>query len=70
MNFVALLSLLAAFLSIALGTFVLSRDHRSSLNRVTMLLALAVGWSAFAEFEFRQAANLDEAMVWLRVASA
>ena len=70
MNFVALLSLLAAFLSIALGTFVLSRDHRSPLNRVTMLLTLAVGWSAFAEFEFRQATNFDEAMVWLRLASA
>jgi PAS domain S-box-containing protein len=70
LNLFPLLSLVSAFLSVALGTFVFTRDPKSPLNRVTMLLTLAVAWSAFAEFEFRSAATLEDATAWLRVQSA
>jgi len=60
------LSLLAAVISVLFGMLVFSKDHRSSLSRVFILLCATMSYWAFAEFQMRVAETADLAHFWLR----
>jgi len=67
MNVVALPSLFASIIAIFLGNFVLSRNVKGALNRIFFLYCLSAAFSAFAEFEIRQATTIDEAYLWIKI---
>jgi len=60
------LSLLAAAISILFAVLVFSKDHRSSLSRVFILLCASMFYWAFAEFQMRLADTAGLAHFWLR----
>ncbi|MBI5870633.1 MAG: diguanylate cyclase [Actinobacteria bacterium] len=63
----ALLALSSAGVSIIMGSLVLSRAPRTRLNQIFFVLCFVVSCWAFTEFEFRNADNFEEAMLWLRI---
>ena len=67
MSVFAAISLLAAIMAAALGTFVLYRNTRGALNRVFFLYCLAGSATSFAEFEYRKAESFDTSLFWMRV---
>ncbi|MDO8735972.1 MAG: diguanylate cyclase [Thermoleophilia bacterium] len=66
--FLALLALVSAFISVFMGSFVLTRSPRERLNQVFFALSIIVACWAFVEFQFRMADSFDEAMLWLHFA--
>jgi PAS domain S-box-containing protein len=50
-----------------LGSFVLGRGAGRPLNRVFLLLSLAIAYRVFGEFGLRQAATPSSASLWLRM---
>ena len=64
MSLLALLSTLSAAVALFTGGFVFSRDPRSPINRVFLLVALSAAYYSFVESGFRQADTLDAAARW------
>ncbi|MFA6001194.1 MAG: PAS domain S-box protein [Thermoleophilia bacterium] len=60
----AMLSLAAGVTCLFMASLVLTRDHRSSLNRVYALLCLSVAYWALAEAQYRQTSEFDIANMW------
>jgi PAS domain S-box-containing protein len=70
MSVFAAISLLAAIMTAALGTFVLYRNPRGPLNRVFFLYCLAGSAASFAEFEYRKAESFDASLFWMQASAA
>lgn len=48
-----------------LGIFVLIKNPNHQVNRLFFVFAIATTQQAFAEFQIRQAATVELAMVWM-----
>ena len=69
MNAFSLLSLLAFATTFYLAVFVITKDSRSSLNRIFFWYCIATALTAFGEYCMLQAPNYEAAVVWLQVTS-
>lgn len=69
MNIYAFSSLLASYVCFLLGLYVYQKDPRNQLNRISLLLCVSLGCSAFAEFGYRQATDYTTAFMWIKASS-
>jgi PAS domain S-box-containing protein len=69
MNIYAFSSLLASYVCLILGIYVYQKNPKNQLNRISMLLCVSLGLSAFTEFGCRQAADFSSAYMWLKTSS-
>ena len=69
MSIFALLSLSAAAVALFIGSYVFSKNPHGALNRLFLLLSVALCYLSFAEFGYRQADTADETNFWLEVGS-
>jgi len=63
-NIFAFFSLMSAWFSFFLGSFVLLRNHKNIVNRLFFLYCFSLTWYSFVEFGMRQAGSLNEATFW------
>jgi hypothetical protein len=66
MSVFAPISLLAAVMTAALGTFALYRNPRGALNRIFFLYCIAGSAASFAEFEYRKAESFGTSQFWMQ----
>ncbi|MFW6120394.1 MAG: histidine kinase N-terminal 7TM domain-containing protein [Petrotogales bacterium] len=64
MNIFAFFSLMSAWFSFFLGSFVLFQNRKSMVNRLFFLYCFSLTWYSFIEFGMRQSTSLNEANVW------
>lgn len=62
----SMISLVDAVICVVFGTLVFTKNFRSRLNQIYMLLCTSIAYWAFAEYELRQATAADEAQFWAR----
>ena len=67
MNIYAFSSLLASYVCFLLGILVYQKDPKNQLNRIFTLLCISLGYTAFVEFGYRQAADAAAASLWFRM---
>lgn len=67
MNIFALLSLVSAGILFSLGIFVYSRNPRSALHQVFLLLVITASWWSFTEFMLRYSVSYQDAYFWMRM---
>jgi PAS domain S-box-containing protein len=69
MNFYALISLIGAVLSLALGFFVVAREPSNRVHRMFLLFCLSVAYWCFTEYGYRQAELYAIASFWLKLSA-
>jgi PAS domain S-box-containing protein len=69
MNSFAFLSFISSVILFSLGIYVFSRNQKSSVHRVFLLLTLTASWWAFTEFMLRYPLSYTEAVFWMRMSA-
>lgn len=69
MNYFAFLSFASAVILFSLGIYVFSRNQKSPLHRVFLLLTLTASWWAFTEFMLRYPLPYADAYLWMRLSA-
>jgi len=69
MNIFALTSLLAAVICVFIGNFIYYKNPENQLNKLVAILSILVGFLAFAEFGYRQAETITDAIFWLKLSA-
>jgi PAS domain S-box-containing protein len=69
MNYFAFLSFVSAVILFSLGIYVFSRNQKSSLHRIFLMLTLVASWWAFTEFMLRYPLPYPEAFLWMRLSA-
>jgi len=69
MNIFALTSLLAAVICVFIGNFIYYKNPENQLNKLVAILSILVGFLAFAEFGYRQAETITNAIFWLKLSA-
>ncbi|MCX5998433.1 MAG: hypothetical protein NTU41_02280, partial [Chloroflexi bacterium] len=62
----ALVSLGASCVSIIVACVVYSKNPKGAVNRVFAFFALWAAWGSFTEFGYRQAYDVETAVLWMR----
>lgn len=68
MNPYAIFSLMGFLANLCLGVYILSKDAKSSLNRVFALFAFSLAFWAFGEFMWGNAPDIEQAFLWDKIA--